>query len=503
MSAGLQPAMTSPAAPPLGRTAAVYGFGSFRLLPAQRLLLEGESPVQLGSRAFDLLVALVERAGQVLGKQELLAAAWPGRIVEDNTLRVHIAALRRTLKRARCGADSERDGDCIVNVPGRGYCLVAPVWRITGPESIEDMIGRAGLALRGRAANGPAAAPPPPEPTPEPPPTDASTSVETMLEALQHQFSQAFVRGEHDLMLKASEQLSALARDTARPRSARVADRMRAQSYHFMGRHREAAVLARNLLASTVAREEAADARSDAPSPEVALGIVLARQDWLEGRPSQAQAGMAETLMRAAREHPRALGEALALGALPLALWRGDMLQAGQCLARLAELTRDPGYGQRFKPWVECLELLLERSLEGFNRLASLHKSLGAEQAKLADHLVSFDSRLVGETTLQRVLKCETGWCAPEILRARAEQLVKAQQPLRALRLLDDSLALARAQGSLAWELRSAISRAQLRAPHSLHELATIMRRFAAGESGADADQRAAQRLLESQSVPN
>lgn len=501
MSAVPNPTMTPPASSGPARAAPVFGFGSFRLLPAQRLLLEGESPVPLGSRAFDLLVALVERAGQVLSKQELLAAAWPGRVVEDNTLRVHIAALRRTLKRARCGVDSEgggSDGDCIVNVPGRGYCLVAPVWRITGLPSIEAMMERAGLVLRER----PGGVPPPLEL--EPPlaeaETSTSTSVETMLAALQQQFTEAFSRGEHDLMLKASEQLSALARDTARPQSTRLADRMRAQSYHYMGRHREAAALASGLLADKASRKEAG-ALPDAASPEVALGIVLARLDWLEGRPAQAQAGMTETLALAAREHPLALAEALALGALPLALWRGDALQAGQLLARLAELSREPGCGRRFQPWVESLGMLLDRSLEGFTRLASLLKSLGAEQAKLADHLVSFDARLVTEHALQRVLKCQTGWCAPEILRARAEQLIKTQQPLRALRLLDDSVALARAQGSLAWELRSAISRAQLRAPQSLRELAAIVRRFGAGESGADADLRTARRLLESQSV--
>ena len=52
-------------------------FGPFRLLAAQRLLLEGDKPVRLGSRAFDILTALVERAGEVVGKEELIARAWP------------------------------------------------------------------------------------------------------------------------------------------------------------------------------------------------------------------------------------------------------------------------------------------------------------------------------------------------------------------------------------------------------------------------------------------
>ena len=52
-------------------------FGPYRLLAAQRLLLEGDRPVRLGSRAFDILAALVERAGEVVGKEQLIARAWP------------------------------------------------------------------------------------------------------------------------------------------------------------------------------------------------------------------------------------------------------------------------------------------------------------------------------------------------------------------------------------------------------------------------------------------
>jgi DNA-binding winged helix-turn-helix (wHTH) protein len=55
----------------------IFAFGPFQLVAAQRLLLEGDKPVRLGSRAFDILAALVERAGEVVGKEELIAE--PGR----------------------------------------------------------------------------------------------------------------------------------------------------------------------------------------------------------------------------------------------------------------------------------------------------------------------------------------------------------------------------------------------------------------------------------------
>ena len=62
-------------------------FGPYRLLGAQRLLLEGDRPVRLGSRAFDILAALVERAGEVVGKEQLIARAWPQKFVEEATSR--------------------------------------------------------------------------------------------------------------------------------------------------------------------------------------------------------------------------------------------------------------------------------------------------------------------------------------------------------------------------------------------------------------------------------
>jgi DNA-binding winged helix-turn-helix (wHTH) protein len=101
-------------------------FGSFRLLPAQRLLLDGNKPVQLGGRAFDILIALVERPSELVSKEELTARVWPKIFVDPANLAVHISALRRAL---RDGRDGNR---FFVNVPGRGYVFVAPI-KIYGP----------------------------------------------------------------------------------------------------------------------------------------------------------------------------------------------------------------------------------------------------------------------------------------------------------------------------------------------------------------------------------
>ena len=96
-------------------------FGPFRLLAAQRLLLEGDTPVRLGSRAFDILAALVERAGEVVGKEELIARAWPQTVVEEGNLKIQVSALRRAL------GDGQRGHRYIITVPGRGYNFVAAV----------------------------------------------------------------------------------------------------------------------------------------------------------------------------------------------------------------------------------------------------------------------------------------------------------------------------------------------------------------------------------------
>src|SRR5258707_9461281 len=96
-------------------------FGTFRLFTDQRLLLEGDRPVRLGSRAFDILAALVERAGEVVGKEELMARAWPQTFVEEANLKMQVSALRRAL------GDGQGGNRYVGTVIGRGYNFVAPL----------------------------------------------------------------------------------------------------------------------------------------------------------------------------------------------------------------------------------------------------------------------------------------------------------------------------------------------------------------------------------------
>ncbi len=103
--------------------AQAISFGPFRLFAEQRLLLEGDRPVRLGSRAFDILAALVERPGEVVGKEQLIARAWPQTIVEESNLKIQVSALRRAL------GDGQGGNRYVITVPGRGYNFVAPMRR--------------------------------------------------------------------------------------------------------------------------------------------------------------------------------------------------------------------------------------------------------------------------------------------------------------------------------------------------------------------------------------
>src|SRR4051812_48070994 len=91
-------------------------FGRFELQRIERRLLIDGRPAPLGARAFDLLVVLLERPGELVGKNELLDRVWRGVVVEEGNIAVQVNALRKML-----------GGDLIATVPGRGYCFTARV----------------------------------------------------------------------------------------------------------------------------------------------------------------------------------------------------------------------------------------------------------------------------------------------------------------------------------------------------------------------------------------
>ena len=74
-----------------------FRFGHVVVEPRARRVLIGNEPARVGARAFDVLQALIEHRERVVGKDELLARVWPGMVVEENNLEVHISSLRKVL----------------------------------------------------------------------------------------------------------------------------------------------------------------------------------------------------------------------------------------------------------------------------------------------------------------------------------------------------------------------------------------------------------------------
>ncbi len=114
----------------------LYEFGPFRIDTGQRLLIRNEKVVAVTPKVFDTLLVLVERAGRVVEKSELMNALWPDTFVEESNLTFNISTLRKTL-----GKNSE-DGQYIETIPGRGYRFVATIREVTtepaGSAVVED-----------------------------------------------------------------------------------------------------------------------------------------------------------------------------------------------------------------------------------------------------------------------------------------------------------------------------------------------------------------------------
>ncbi|MBK6805261.1 MAG: winged helix-turn-helix domain-containing protein [Betaproteobacteria bacterium] len=108
-----------------------YRFDRFELRPAERALRADGQPVKLGGRAFDMLVALVERRDRVVGKHELMDLVWPKLVVEENNLQAQVVALRKLMGPA-----------AIATVPGRGYRFTLAVETAGAPPADVGPSGR-------------------------------------------------------------------------------------------------------------------------------------------------------------------------------------------------------------------------------------------------------------------------------------------------------------------------------------------------------------------------
>ena len=109
-----------------------FAFGPFLLKPEQQQLLRRETPVRIGGRALDILIALVEKPGELVEKRTLMARVWPNTYVEETNLKVNVAGLRRALE------DDPSLPRFIATVVGRGYRFIAPVRSTEPPVPFSD-----------------------------------------------------------------------------------------------------------------------------------------------------------------------------------------------------------------------------------------------------------------------------------------------------------------------------------------------------------------------------
>ncbi|SEU16793.1 winged helix-turn-helix domain-containing protein [Variovorax sp. OV084] len=119
-----------------------WRFGAFTLWETEPRLERDGQPVRLGSRAIGLLVALVGRAGEVISKDELLAAVWPDTVVEEASVRVHMSILRKAL-----GPPGAEDGclEWIANIPLRGYRFLGRVHCEFAPSAVAAQVAHTSL----------------------------------------------------------------------------------------------------------------------------------------------------------------------------------------------------------------------------------------------------------------------------------------------------------------------------------------------------------------------
>jgi DNA-binding winged helix-turn-helix (wHTH) protein len=106
---------------------AAIAFGRFRILTHRRELLADDRLVELGARAFDVLMALIEACGAVVSKDALMDRVWPGRIVEENNLQTQVSALRKAFA---------ADRDLIRTVAGRGYQFTGEISTVSASSDV-------------------------------------------------------------------------------------------------------------------------------------------------------------------------------------------------------------------------------------------------------------------------------------------------------------------------------------------------------------------------------
>ena len=307
----------------------------------------------------------------------------------------------------------------------------------------------------------------------------------------------AFAEGDYPVSIVLAARCAELARASGDAIAITRTTRMHAQALHAVARHAEAAALAQSLVDDTANVPRAAHECSI--DPQISGRVVLARIHWLQGRANDARTVLDEALALCGADQKNSpVMHVLAWGLLPVSLWRGDLDAAEDFLEQLTrqcEVFRQPFWTL----WVRPYELAID-SARG--RTVSLEGWAQGAGTKQQDMLATVMRHAVPDRVLARAESGMAPWCAPEVLRARGEQMLR-QDPAAlpaAEQMMRRGFALAREQGALAWELRCATSLARVwrhrgMTIEAVELLSGVYARFAQGHETADL--LAARRLLD------
>jgi len=284
-------------------------------------------------------------------------------------------------------------------------------------------------------------------------------------EVLAMQFGIAFGRGDSPALLS-------LAQET-RDRNAgglenfetwQMTTRMQTQAWHFLGNHDQSLAAAKALVDVSEKRMATRNyMRGDRQNPVITVRIFQARSQWIMGNPETASVIAKEAAQMA---EPQGVQHCFALGmaVIPVALWRGNYIEAKQEISRLGRVSEECGLGY-WVNWARVYEGVIsfcENDLEVDDPLDAFQKII--RDTIQWDQLSTFHENLISSEMLNRVETGKVGWNAPEVLRATAERKLAmgTATPDETEDLLLRSLELARVQKALSWQIRTATSLGRL-----------------------------------------
>lgn len=259
------------------------------------------------------------------------------------------------------------------------------------------------------------------------------------------------IAGDESNALRIAEQHAKLIDPAAEEGEHLTNLRMRALSLHWIGRQNEAITFAREIAK----RQSNLDSESSALllDPRVACEALISRLYWLKGEPEQALR-MAESCFELAtrKQHVLSMCYSLVVGLCPIYFWTGDYEKARLYTDKLLNITSSYGYPHWANFATHYLRMLAHLTGEG-SRESHFMESDAHHNPFIDELMVTVSSDFITLDVVERLQSGPDRWCSPELLRIQATVTPDAEVKEK---LLEQSLALAQAQGALSWELRTA-----------------------------------------------